>query len=292
MKKLILALTALMVLAGCKDASSDISFNETLFSVEGTVIKQKDLYQVMKQYDTGVMGSAVIIDNARQALIGDTEITEDMKKDAQEQLSMIKEMLGEGYLDIIKNIGYDTEEEYLEAMIYPELQYKALVKNEVLEDFDALNEEYAPRQVRILELKKDLAEAALKELKDGKDFDAVAEEHATVGSQFTGSKQVQLLKTTQVPEPVAEFLKRTDSPTLSDVLTSDESEQAYIVQVIEVDASRFENEAIDAYLSTEAIATKYEGLLFRKNNFKVYDRDILDSIMEAQPTYLKENTGE
>ena len=292
MKKLILALTALMVLAGCKDESSDISFNETLFSVEGTVIKQKDLYQVMKQYDTGVMGSAVIIDNARQTLIGDTEITEDMKKDAQEQLSMIKEMLGEGYLDIIKNIGYDTEEEYLEAMIYPELQYKALVKNEVLEDFDALNEEYAPRQVRILELKKDLAEAALKELKDGKDFDAVAEEHATVGSQFTGSKQVQLLKTTQVPEPVAEFLKRTDSPTLSDVLTSDESEQAYIVQVIEVDASRFENEAIDAYLSTESIATKYEGLLFRKSNFKVYDRDILDSIMEAQPTYLKENTGE
>ena len=292
MKKLILALTALMVLAGCKDASSDISFNETLFSVEGTVIKQKDLYQVMKQYDTGVMGSAVIIDNARQTLIGDTEITEDMKKDAQEQLSMIKEMLGEGYLDIIKNIGYDTEEEYLEAMIYPELQYKALVKNEVLEDFDALNEEYAPRQVRILELKKDLAEAALKELKDGKEFDDVAKEHSTVGSQFTGSKQVQLLKTTQVPEPVAEFLKRTDSPTLSEVLTSDESEQAYIVQVIEVDASRFENEAIDAYLSTESIATKYEGLLFRKSNFKVYDRDILDSIMEAQPTYLKENTGE
>ena len=292
MKKLILALTALMVLAGCKDASTDISFNETLFSVEGTVIKQKDLYQVMKQYDTGVMGSAVIIDNARQALIGDTEITEDMKKDAQEQLSMIKEMLGEGYLDIIKNIGYDTEEEYLEAMIYPELQYNEILKKEVLEDFDTLNEEYAPRLVRILELKKDAAEAALEEIQGGAEFDAVAEENALIESQFSGAKQVQLLKTTQVPEAIAEFLKGTDAPTLSGVLTDETADTAFIVQVVEVDASRFEEDAIAAYLGTEEIAANYQGQLFRKNNFKVYDRDLFDSIMETQPAYLEEDTGE
>lgn len=292
MKKLILGLSALMVLAGCSDASADISFNEELFEVEGTTIKQKDLYNVMKQYDADVMGSAVVIDDARQKLVNEIEISEAMKTDAQEQLEMIKEMLGDGYLDIIKNIGFDTEEEYLEAMIYPELQYNELVKTEVLEDFDTLNEEYAPRQVRILELKKDAAEEALSKIQDGKDFEKVAEENALIESQFNGMKQVQLLKTTQVPESVAEFLKGTDAPTLSGVLTDETTETAFIVQVVEVDASRFEEDAIAAYLATEEIAASYEGSLFRKNNFKVYDRDLYDSIMETQPTYIEEDTGE
>lgn len=292
MKKLILSLAALMVLAGCSDAATDISFDEKLFTVENSTITQKDLYEVMKQYDTGVMGSAVIIDDARQKMIDDVEVSDSMKKDADEQLEMIKQMLGEDYLDIIKNIGFDTEEEYLDEMIYPELKYKELVKDEVLEDFENLNEEFGPRQVRILELKKDDAEAALQEVKDGKEFDEVAKENALIESQFNGTKQVQLLKTTQLPEIVAEFLKKSDAPTLSDVLTNEELESAYIVQVIEVDATRFEKEAIAAYLGTESIAQDYEGSLLRKNNFKVYDRDIYDSLMEAHPTYLEENTGE
>ena len=290
MKKLILSLAALLVLAGCSDASTDISFDEKLFSVEASTVTQKDLYEVMKQYDAGVMGSAIIIDDARQTLIENVEVSEAMKEDANSQLNMIKEMLGEGYLDIIKNIGFDTEEEYLDEMIYPELKYQSLVKLELLEDLESLNEEFGPRQVRILELKKDAAEAALQELKDGKEFEEVAKENAMIESQFSGSKQVHLLKTSQLPELVTEFLKKSDTPTLSDVLTNEDMETAYIVQIIEVDASRFEDDVLAAYLSTEGIAQDYEGKLFRKNNFKIYDRDLYDSIMEAHPSYLKENS--
>lgn len=291
MKKLILALTALLVLAGCKDASTDISFNETLFSVEGTVIKQKDLFDVMKQYDAGVMGSAVIIDKARQEIVKDVELTQEMKEDAKEQLSFIKEMLGEGYLEAIKEIGFETEEDYLEEMIYPNLRHKELIKDELLDDFDALSEEYAPRQVRILELNKDAADAALEEIKDGKDFDDVAEKNALIESQFKGAKQIHLLKTTELPEVVSEFLKE-HTATLSDVLTTEEMTTSFIVQIIEVDATRFEEEALDAFLETPEITNKYDAALYRKNNFKVYDRDLYDSIMESNPEYLEENTGE
>ena len=90
---------------------------------------------------------------------------------------------------------------------------------------------------------------------------------------------------------MSEFLK-TNSATLSDVLTTDEMETSFIVQIIDVDASRFEEEALEAYLSVEAIVNKYDAALYRKNNFKVYDRDIYDSIFELNPAYFEENTGE
>lgn len=296
MKKLTLALGALLLLAGCSDASVDISFNDTLFTVEGTVIKEKDLFNVMKQHDAGVMGSTVVIDSAREALIKDIEVSDDMKKEAAEQLAIVKEMFGDKFADTLKEIGFDSEEDYLETMVYPELKYNQLVKKEIVEDFESLNEEYAPRQVRILELNQDVAEEALQEIKDGEDFDLVAEKHQLIASQFNGSKQVQLLKTTQVPEAVAEFLKRNEGPTLSGVLipevsteAEDAQKTAYIVQIIEVDATRFQDETIEAYLGTQAVVEEYKGLLFRKNNFKVYDRDIYDSILETQAQYLEEN---
>lgn len=290
MKKLVISLTALLVLAGCKDASVEPSYDETLFTVEDQTVTQKDLFDVMKQYDAGVMQSSVLINKAQETLIEDVEIDKDIKKRAENQVDEIKTMLGDEYLDILANIGYDTEEEYIEDMLYPELKFEKLIKEEVDEDFDKLVEEYRPRQIRVLEVDEDKAKSALQQVKDGEKFDEVAESYAKTESMFKGQKEVHLLASARLPEIVTDFLNKNDSPTLSDILNEEESETSFIVQIIEVDANKFEEEAKTSFLQSDEVTQNYVGKVFRSKNFKVYDRDLYDSILETNPSYLEEPT--
>lgn len=287
MKKLLLALTSLLVLTACKDASVNISHNKELFSVEKTVIKEENLFSVMKHYDTGVMGSAVLLDHAKQELISEVEIDDEMKKDANSQLEYLKAMLGEEYLQIIKNIGFETENDYVEKMLYPNLKFRKLMKTEIEKDFDKLSEEYKARQVRILELKTEDAEKVLKEIKDGEDFDKIAKENALLQSQFNGSKQVILLKSSQFPSTISDFLNTNNSPTLSGVLENPENkENSYIVQIIEVDANKIKEDTMNVLVETEEVKNKYEGIVFRNHGFKIFDRDAYDSVLKKNPVYL------
>ncbi|CAM3665629.1 peptidyl-prolyl cis-trans isomerase [Erysipelothrix urinaevulpis] len=287
MKKLLLALVALLALTGCKDAFVNISSDQDLFTVEKSTTTKKDLFSVMKHYDSGVMQASILLDEAKQQLIKDVEVDDTMKKEAKEQIDYLKAMLGENYMQVIKNVGYNSEEEYIEKMLYPEYKFKKLVKAEIEKDFESLSEEYKPRKIRILEVEAKKADAALKQLKDGKKFDEVAKDNAVAQSQYNGTEQIVLLKSSQFPAAISDFLNKSNAPTLSEVLKDDtKPDSAYIVQVIEVEASKFKDGALGGLAINPDILAKYEGVVYRNNNFKVYDKDIYDNLMQSKPHYL------
>lgn len=282
MKKLLVSLLALLMLAGCSDARAMISTDEEIFSVGNEKVTSKRLFDVMKLSDGGM----TVVKSA-QNKITENVADEDVKAEADKRLEEIKEVFGDQLEERLKQSGYESVDAFMSQTVYPELKMTHLLKEKMVTDFEALTTENAPRKARILQLEnQEKADEALEKIKAGENFDDIAKDYKVTGSPYDGSAKVHLLKSVQYPQEVADALKNATEPTLSGVLSDASDDSKYIVQIIEIDASRYQDETIEAFVGSKDIVNKYLAQLFVDNVFKIYDKDVYDAVAEKFPQYL------
>ncbi|UPU39206.1 peptidylprolyl isomerase [Erysipelothrix sp. Poltava] len=282
MKKLLVSLLALLMLAGCSDARAMISTDEEIFSVGNEKVTSKRLFDVMKLSDGGMT-----VVKSTQNKITENVADEDVKAEGDKRLEEIKEVFGDQLEERLKQSGYDSVDAFMSQTVYPELKMTHLLKEKMVTDFEALTTENAPRKARILQLEnQEKADEALEKIKAGENFDDIAKDYKVTGSPYDGSAKVHLLKSVQYPQEVADALKNATEPTLSGVLSDASDDSKYIVQIIEIDASRYQDETIEAFVGSKDIVNKYLAQLFVDNGFKIYDKDVYDAVAEKFPQYL------
>lgn len=285
MKRILTLCVVGLLLVGCSDARVQVTTNETLLTVNGQKVTQQDLFNVMKSSDRG----AAIISHSSKALVkGVSDPSIDQK--VQEQLKQVKEYfttLKQDFAEYLKTMDYESEQAYIDNELYPQYALNFLVEGKIKEDYAKIAEEYKPVKARILQTETIAkAQEALKRVKDGESFDVVGKDLAAEKATYVGETKVYSIKNTQFPAPVSTFITTQKAPGLSDVLTVEGTEVSYIVEIIETQADRVKDEAVEGFLKDTTLTQSYVAKLFAENGFKVFDKDIHTIIEENFKDYL------
>lgn len=284
MKKILFLVLATLLLVGCASGNTQISFNDELFSIKDTTVTTQNLYSIMKRGD----GGSQIIKSAQNILVADVEMTDELQKEADTLWEEITSSSGEELT--LQYYGFDSKEKFMDEIIYPEVKLIYLLKELMRENITEINEQYIPRTVRILSFDDETkANDAYQALKDGKPTEEVGKEYAT--APYTGTETLYLKGIdTSMPTDVKTHIDQAIASGLSNIITvtANEVTTYYIVQVIDVDAARLEDQTIDTMINNETLRSDYFGKLFRKHNFRVYDESIYKALLENYSNYLQE----
>ena len=284
MKKLLAALLALVVLAGCSDAYATVSNgNEKVFSVAGTTLTRKELYSYMQAQDGGYSAISMAMENILNARV---EVTEEMTSNVESTLSMYESLLGESLESYLVAMGYSSLDDFKEAMILNE-QATALTEQYIENNFDSLCTTYAPRKVMIASFTdQTLAGKAQAALADGGDFAEVSETYQSTASSTDAF--IYTTQTTSYPTTVTYAISTLTDGMVSDVLANTDETTFYVVVMVSVNPSDFKDEAVAAISGISTISSDAMLDAFNETGFGIYDKNLYDAVSENYPDYLGE----
>lgn len=245
MKKKILALfCGVLFITGCSDATTQVNDkNSVLIKVGDEEITKGDLYTALV-----AQGNITPIETRMYKILVDklVPVTEELEKEAKEKLDGYKETYGDEWEKAYKDAGYESEEVFYNDVVLLNARVSKLTELFVADDFNALAKEFKPRKAAIIEVsdvtKAEEALAAAKE-KDS-DFAEVAK---TYGTTTTYKGEAAIYNTNS---GLSDVLwnnivgAEKDNTVIDKVLQDTTSGTYYIVKVINVDPSKFKEEAI------------------------------------------------
>lgn len=284
MKKFLIIGVLALALAGCGDAYAKITdAKNAIVSVGNQSVTRGQLFELMMNQDP----ASTVITMAKQVIMDEKiEVNDAIRASAAESLEEIKESFGEEFADYIKRFGYKDEADYVEKALVPFAQQEALVKEYVTENFESIATVYFPRKIRVIQTKtEEDAKAAINEVKDGGNFETVAAKYSSATAYKGELKLVH--SESGYPEVVTTFLKTALQPTLTaEPLKDTTTNLFYIVQVVESQPTRYQDEAIEELVGLSSVAEKMFVELFKEGGFKVYDKIIFDILTSDYSQYL------
>lgn len=282
MKKLLLALTALLVLAGCANKEASTSSNEVIFKVGSKTVNQEQLFHVMKSSDAGK--TAI---REAQDLITKDVTDEDIADEVAELLAKQKEDLKDQFLEEVQKLGYETEEDYVENNLKPYARLRHFLETDLNENFKRLAQDLIPRKIKVLQIKdKENLDKAKEMLADKSSLEDIAKALDEDVTQ-KGVKTLELMSQSKLPQDVIDFLKENNEPAVSEVLeTGTDKDQYYIAELVSADVATFKDDVIEKILSDNTLTQKELGRIYKENNFKVYDEGIYNALKKSHPEYL------
>lgn len=282
MKKLITILFGLILLTSCSDAYTKVSnSNEELLKIGNKTITKGDLYSsLLSNYG----GFYTINDASSVILDKEIEISDEMKKNADEQLAQIKSMYGNDISNTLKMYGYSSEDDFYMTIINNS-RADELVKKYIDENFDSLVKEYNPRKATILSFAdKDTADKAKADLDNG----IKSEEVATTYSSATSGISEIVTKNSTVEQSILAFINTSEKTDSYTILPSTVSESVYLVKVDETDVNAMKDEIITNLATVDELITNSDSYYFKKYKFKVYDKVLFDILNENYSNYLNQ----
>jgi foldase protein PrsA len=284
MKKFLIIGILALALAGCGDAYAKITNAKgTIVSIGNKSVTRGQLFELMMNQDP----ASTVITMAKQVIMDEkVEITDAIRAKAAESLVEIKESFGAEFADYIKRFGYKDEADYVEKALIPFAQQEALVKQYVTENFETIATTYFPRKIRVIQTKtEEDAKAAINEVKDGGNFETVAAKYSSAASYKGELKLVH--SESGYPAVITTFLKTALQPTLTaEPLKDATTSLFYVVQVVESQPSRYQEEAIEELIGLSSVAETMFVKLFKEGGFKVYDKIIFDILKSDYSKYL------
>jgi foldase protein PrsA len=284
MKKFLIIGILALALAGCGDAYAKITNAKgTIVSIGNKSVTRGQLFELMMNQDP----ASTVITIAKQVIMDEkVEITDAIRAKAAESLVEIKESFGAEFADYIKRFGYKDEADYVEKALIPFAQQEALVKQYVTENFETIATTYFPRKIRVIQTKtEEDAKAAINEVKDGGNFETVAAKYSSAASYKGELKLVH--SESGYPAVITTFLKTALQPTLTaEPLKDATTSLFYVVQVVESQPSRYQEEAIEELIGLSSVAETMFVKLFKEGGFKVYDKIIFDILKSDYSKYL------
>lgn len=270
---------SLFVLVACSDGHAKISdANEAIFSVGNVNITKGDVYSSL----VSQRGTYEVINKVNQAILdAEVEITEDMEKEASDTVDGLQALYGDNFVTLLGSYGYKDVEDYKTRGVISSLQADELYKKYVEENWDRIVKEQNPKKAIVLKF-EDATKA-----NDAKTALDNGEDVATVATDFEASTSATEQIVTNDSSFSSDVLAAINSATTSDyALIASVDGYCYIISVTESDANNFKDEVVEQLAATEDVQNNAFGYYVKKHNFKVYDREIYDSIAENYPEYV------
>lgn len=285
MKKYSILLAALlMTLTGCKDARTSLSdASDVLVDLGNTKVTKGDVYESIVRQG---LADTVIIE-AKTLINKDIEITDAMKQEAQGKLNAAITSAGseEAFLEKIKSYGYDDTQSYVDAEIMPDLQEHAALVAYSKDNLYPYADTYVLRKIKILQATdSDSATKAIDALKAGTSFDDVFATY-NINDGFTKDAMV-VSSESDINSSVLDYLADVTTPTLSsepitDADSTSSSPSYFVVSVIATSADLFADEAAEVLADIDDVKTAYYKEKFKELNFRVYDKDVYDELLDS-----------
>lgn len=278
---LICGLAALLMLAGCKDASAKLkNGSDVIMTVGNKSFTKGEAYEMLM--NSG--GSDQVYTDATEYIAKqEIEVTDEMKESAQSTLDTYKNMYGEQFPDYLENMG-QTEDEYLDSLIL-NLQKDELKKKYISDNFESICKKYNPIQTIVLSFTtEEDASKALSSLKDGNKAPSTAASENN--STSSGIMEVVTIDTTTYDSAALSVI-RTASPDDGWIqVPSSDGATIYVLRVVSNTPEDFKDAAITSLSNNETLKAASEDYFFRKYNFHVYDISIYNGLKESNPDIL------
>ena len=286
MKKLFAGACALMLLAGCSDASAKLADgSETIMTVGNQKFTKNDIYQMM----VSSAGGDTVYNKAQSFIAGqEVELTDEMKDNAKNTLEMYSMMYGDQFTEYLKSAGL-TEDDYVNNIILPSMQAEKLPEVYINEHFDDLVSTYEPIQVIVLSFSSEEdASKAISALKDGS---ATAEEAAASNNSSSNGEPEVLVNSSMTYDSAVLTVLRSGSVDDGWVeVPSSDGTLFYVVKIVSKTASEFKDEAVTALSGISTVTSAATDSFFRKYNFHVYDIDVYNQLKSNYPEILVQDS--
>ncbi|MGL5540861.1 MAG: hypothetical protein ACRDBX_04400 [Erysipelotrichaceae bacterium] len=287
MKKLTLAVLSCALLfgmSGCSDATTKISNgSETLLTIGKEEVTNQDLYNVLLRQ--GQITS--IINLVTEKLIDlEVPVTDEIRAEAQKSFDALKASVGENFIKLVNNAGYETEEEYFEERVLFTARAAKLSNIYLETNFDQSIADYKPRKVEIVEFtKEENAKNALAAIQGGK---SVAE----AGKEFDTSKTydgVTMIVNNATGLDSTVFKKISDAKEtglIEEVLVNSDKTKWYVVSLVDVDPTNFKEDAITNMATITAVGDAAFAYYLKQYNFRIYDIDLYNAFEQQAPKFI------
>ena len=279
MKKITLALSALLLLSACS-TSKGFPDDSVLYTIGDTSISKSNLYESMKKEDQ----SLSIYETMSNLIYGKIEIDEGtLNALVETEMEALKEVFKDELLTTIQSIGFKDVEDYIENQLKPSLKVEAMVNEDIEKNASTLVEKYKIKEIQFLMSDiEGLLEDQKKIIESGTPMtDIKLDDKAKYFKDFVS---------TNIPldiKPVKEYTNKTQTPGLSSVLYDEESKLYYLVEILDTDMTK-DLERLSAILyQNESYVDVYLGEQFKASNLKIYDKDIYKQFKDLKPNFIK-----
>ena len=282
MKKLTGACLAVLLLAGCKDATAKLAnSNEVLMTVGNTTVTKGELYNMMfASVGASTADSDVMNAIAEQEI----EVTDEMRESAKSQVSFYTMMYGDQFTSYLASMGL-TEDEYAEKTILPAMRTEKLVGKYVEENFDTLCKTYDPLNAIVLTFtSEEDASAALSALKDGSL--TPAEAASQNNSTSYGEEEVITINTLSYDSAALTVLRSMSVDDGWTQIPSSDGATFYVLKLVSHNPADFREKAVSALSDISAVGTESDEYFLRKYNFHVYDINLYNALKDSNPAIL------
>lgn len=287
MKKLNLLICAslFILLTGCSDATANISDGSTeLFSIGGKKTTKEDIYQIAKTSSSGTAGTAAM--TVIRGLIFDAEVpkTDDMEAEAKKTMDTAKENFGDAFADMLKQNGYQNEDDYYNKVALGNIRAKELTKK-YLSDESKLSDYQPLKAQMIVTTSKEKAEAALSAVNDETSFSDAASEYGDT-SKSDGSEKVYS-SASGISTTVWQSILNIKAGEIGNEILEDTTNKLfYVVKVTNSNVDDFKEEALNTLSTLSSVSNTALIFYLEKHNFKVWDIDVYNQIKASSPTFL------
>ncbi len=283
MNRTISVLLCAVLLSACSDASASIKDKDTpVIKVGDTAITKGQVYEkLLSSYGApAVMQyiTEVICDN-------EVEVTDEMKKTAEDNLEYYKSILGPYFEEYMTEQGMD-EESFLKQQILMQ-QNDRLPSQYIEENYTELAEKYKPILGTILSFETmENANAAASALKDGSMN--VEEAIKAYGSTSTGESELITIDSRNYDAEAIAVLRAAE-PDDGWVPVQSTSGTAYVLRVEEKDYDALKEQAMTAFASISDVQSAAMKFFCEKYGFKVYDISLISDIYKNYPYILNQS---
>ena len=289
MKKLLVLCLCLVFFVGCSNASAAVTDeNETIVSVGGKKVTKQQVYEILRDQDSGETILSLI-----NNFIVDKEVTltSEIEAEAKAELDKYVTDLGDDLDMFLEYYGYETVDAYYEKEVLPSTLYAHLPDVYIEENWDKVMEYYYPTTARILETDTaDKATAAIEMIKTGSTFEAAVKKYSTSTKElYDGKEHVYSRNDSQdLATLVNEFLRGSTGPTLSGVITNDTKDKFYVVQITGKNPNQYSEQAIEVIKEATDLDAEMMTYYCEKYDLRIYDIHLYEVFKEYYPTYVQE----
>ncbi|MGN1344298.1 MAG: hypothetical protein ACI4U3_06940 [Traorella sp.] len=293
MKKLLsICCLALLVLCGCKDASTSLTDgNEALITVGKTKITKNDVYDGLKS-ENGV--TAILSKLTAYIVDKEVPVTDELIKEADEYIESFKEYIGEDdFNEFIESMGYDTVEQYRDENVLLSVRSNKIAESYVTNNYEDANEKYQLRKVQILQVTDSKTAAEIQSAIKNNEltFEEALTQYADSlkTTTYTGKEQI-ITNLASLDSSIIENIMavETDNTLLDSYQFNSDLTSFYIVKVVKVNIDQEEGKEV--LLKLSSISDDAFAFYLKQYGFRVYDIDIYNGIKSQAPTYLVQDS--
>lgn len=284
MKKLIAILAVVLLMTGCSDARVKVTSSSTTLLTVGTekITKGEVFSSFMNRYPS----EAVMTMATKLILAKQVPVDAAIKAVADEKLAEAKEKWDDEFEDFLSAYGYETEQEYYDKELIVTAQTDALTAKYITDNYDTLIATYKPRKIRVIQTStQEKAVAAIKEIKEGANFEATATKYSS--TSYKGKEQIVTTESSLFAAALT-FATGATVPTLSTAIEDTTNKVFYVVQVTVADPAKFKDEILTTLNSDATFQKKAMLSFFEAGEFTIYDKTVYDEFKSYYAEYLNQ----